>query len=338
MTGAPDHGDLDHLFQPARGRARRTQICAARGKWVPLAPHASHDLTISGSGVLRKLWCVFNPDGKPLEAMRTLTEHRDFYRNIWIHIAFDDSDAVQVSAPVSDFFLCGHGDIDDVDSALFQSVRIPPLDERPYQGALTCFAPMPFAECAKISFVNRNGIPARMIAGFDWLQRDDLPAPLHHFHASFTHKRSHAGPMVLLDRREAEGAFIGLGLYVNNRDRTLRWHEGAERFDIDGDRQPLVGTGGEDYFCLAWGFRRPLSRPLFGVTCARPHDGAPSLRSGTFNPAGEFAMYRFHLPDRIPFTRSLRLAFPGASSGRPENAMPLEFRSVAYWYGRPRAA
>jgi hypothetical protein len=327
MTRAFGDGDPDQLFQPVRGRARRARICAARGKWVHLAPRASHDLTLAGAGVLRRLWCVFNPDGTPSVSMRTLTRHPDFYRNIWLHIAFDDVGDVQVSAPLADFFLLGHGDLDDVDSRFFQVVRIPPLEAPPYQGALTCVAPMPFAECARISFVNRNDIPVRLIASVDWLERDDLPHPVHHFHATFAHKRAHRGPMVLLDRRAAEGTFIGLGLYVNNRDATSRWHEGAERFEIDGG-PALSGTGAEDYFSLAWGFRRVLSRAHFGVTCARPHDGERSLPNGRFNPAGEFAMYRFHAHDPMPFARSLRLSFPVG------NGAPVEFRSVAYWYGR----
>mgnify|MGYP000552795583 CR=1 FL=1 len=150
MTGTRGAANPDPLFQRLRGRARRAQICAARGKWVPLAPRASHDLTIGGAGVLRRLWCVFNPEGTPGEAMRALARHRQFYPNIWLHIAFDDTGEVQVSAPVADFFLLGHGDIDDVDSALFQSVRVPPVAAPPYQGALTCFTPMPFAESARM--------------------------------------------------------------------------------------------------------------------------------------------------------------------------------------------
>ena len=318
---------MDHLFEGLRGRARRAAICTG-GKWVPVAPQASRDLTITGAGVLRRLWCVFNAEGRPAQSMEALAAHPDFYHNIWVHIAFDDTGEVQVSAPVADFFLLGHGDVDDVDSAFFQVVRIPPLDARPYQGALTCLAPMPFAECAKISFVNRNPMPIRMIAGIDWLERDDLAAPVRHFHATFTHRPRHTGPMVILDRRDREGAFAGLGLYVNNRERTSRWHEGAERFEIDGRRPALVGTGAEDYFSLAWGFRRTLTRAHFGVTCARPHGGQHSLPSGTFNPAGEFAMYRFHVHDPIPFERALRLSFPGGGT------VPLEYRAVAYWYGR----
>ena len=128
--------------------------------------------------------------------------------------------------------------------------------------------------------------------------------------------------------------FVGLGLYVNNRDRSNRWHEGRESFTVDDSPDQIVGTGGEDYFCLAWGFRRLITRPLFGVTCLRPHNGSPSLKSGTFNPAGEYAMYRFHLHDSVSVNRSIELRFARVGVGKSATTTPLEFRSVAYWYGR----
>lgn len=309
-------------------------MCERPGKWISLAPRESRDLTLTGSGVLRRIWCVFNAAGRASEAMAALRAHPGLYRNIWIHIAFDDSEVVQVSAPVSDFFLCGHGDLEDVDCSYIQSVRIPPLDAPPYQAALNCFAPMPFAHQAKISFANRNPFPVRLIASFDWLERDDLEPAVRHFHATYTHKRSHRGPMVLLDARGVEGQFVGLGLYVNNRDAAYRWHEPAEHFTIDDRAEPLVGTGGEDYFCLAWGFRRLLSRERFGVTCMRPQGGSPTLAAGGFNPAGEYAMYRFHPDDPVPFERSLRLSLGTGGGARSGSVPPLEFRSVAYWYGR----
>lgn len=324
-SGVPTPGAVS---RPPEGTARRAHICAPQGKWVSLDPGASRDLTLSGAGVLRRLWCVFNPLGRPPEAMRTLTRHPEFYRNIWLHIAFDDVGDVHVSAPVADFFLLGHGEIDDLDSRWFQSVRIPPLAEPPFQGALTCLAPMPFAECARLSFVNRNPIPIRVIASVDWLETAPPATPPRYFHATYAHGRR--TPLVLLDRREHEGTFVGLGLSVHNEDPAARWHEDPERFELDGKR--LIGTGAEDYFCLAWGFRRQLSRPLFGVTCARPQGGASSLPSGTFNPAGTFAMYRLHDGDPLPFTRSVRLSF----ANRCRVTAPFAFRAVSYWYGRRR--
>lgn len=332
---SPTH-DSEHLFHSTPGTVRRAQICARNGKWVHLEPNASHDLTLTGTGVLRKLWCVFNADGKPLEAMSRLKQHRDLYRNIWLHIAFDDRGEVQVSAPLADFFLFGHGDLEDIDSHYFQSVRIPPLDESPYQGALTCFARMPFEHCAKLSFVNKNSVPVRLIASLDWLQVGEFEQPVYHFHATYRHSRPRTQSMVLLDRRNVEGNFVGLGLYVDNRDESNRWHEVAESFTLDDRPDPLRGTGGEDYFCLAWGFRRLLQRGQFGVTCMRPYNGTTTLESGRFNPAGRYAMYRFHLHDPLPFRHSIRLAFPVKATADPAARPPMEYRSVAFWYGRSR--
>lgn len=328
--------DLEDDVRAVAGRVRRAHMCERTGKWIVLDPRRSCDVTLDGAGVLRRIWCVFNAAGNAATAMATLRAQRELYRNIWIHIAFDDSDVVQVSAPVADFFLCGHGDLEDVDSRYFQVVRIPPLADPPYQAALNCFAPMPFARQAKISFLNRNDFPVRLIASFDWLERDDVASPVLHFNATYTHKRAHGGPMVVLDVRRVQGHFVGVGLYVRNRDAAYRWHEPAERFAIDG-RDPLVGTGCEDYFCLAWGFRRLVSRSRFGVICMRPNGGSPTLPGGGFNPAGEYAMYRFHHEDPVPFARRISLSL-GPFGRRGATRTPaLEFRSVAYWYGRPLA-
>jgi hypothetical protein len=277
---------------------------------------------------------VFNAEGNPAVAMDALRQHRDLYRKIWLHVAFDAHGEAQVSAPLADFFLFGHGDLEDVDSHYLQAVRIPPFEDPPYQGALTCFAPMPFEAGARISFVNRNEIPVRVIAAFDWLEREHPDPPLY-FHASHVHRRIGDGPIVVLDRRETRGTFVGLGLYVANSDSTYRWHEGWDAFTIDG-AAPEPGTGVEDYFGLAWGFRRRVSRPLFGVTCVRPRDGSTTLASGRFDPAGEFAMYRFHPHDPVSFERSLRIDFltPRRRAGGADP--PLEYRSVAFWYGRGR--
>ncbi|MBX3024954.1 DUF2961 domain-containing protein [bacterium] len=126
-----------------------------------------------------------------------------------------------------------------------------------------------------------------------------------HFHATYTQSDRTGGPLVRSTPATLRASNAGVGLLCNNREATHRWHEPAEFFAID-DTQPLVGTGVEDYFCLAWGFRRRLSRERFGVTCMRPHGGSPTLEGGGFNPAGEYAMYRFHADDPVPFERSLR--------------------------------
>lgn len=309
------------------GQLRRARILALPGKWVRLGQRESANLALDGAGVLRRIWCVCNTEGQPDASMDTLRQHRDIYRNIWLHIVFDGHTEAQVSAPLADFFLFGHGDLEDVDSHYLQAVRIPPLDEPPYQGALSCFVPMPFARGAQISFENRNEIPVRLIASCDWIEQQPVEEPLH-FHATFTHRLSGGGPIVVLDRRQAAGTFFGLGLYVSNADPAHRWHEAPDILTIDGQGE-VPGTGVEDYFGLAWGFRQRVSRSSFGVTCARARSGSTTLPTGRFDAVGEFAMYRFHLHDPVSFTQSFRLQFGKAHPS-------LEYRSVAFWYGRHR--
>ena len=98
-------------------------------------------------------------------------------------------------------------------------------------------------------------------------------------------------------------------------------------FEIDGESWPprLHGTGMEDYFNLAWGVRHTDCRPEYGVTFLEKRLEDRS------QVAGLFSMYRFHLNDPIPFTKSLRASVEHGHA----NDCEAFFRSVAYWYGRP---
>jgi hypothetical protein len=97
-------------------------------------------------------------------------------------------------------------------------------------------------------------------------------------------------------------------------------------FIIDEEPWPprVHGTGTEDMFGLAWGFRVVDNRPLHGITFLekQPDDIHPI--------DGRFAMYRFHLESPIPFTRSLRASLEHGHA----NDCRAYYRSTAYWYGR----
>jgi hypothetical protein len=124
------------------------------------------------------------------------------------------------------------------------------------------------------------------------------------------------------------GHYIGTVLSV--QIRTRGWFgEGDDRFYIDGDEEPgLHGTGSEDYFCDAWGFRE-FMRPFYGVV----------LMEG-FEFGDRLTVYRWHVPDPIRFQKSLRFEIEhkgsaydaagksvGGHSERPDH-----FSSVAFWY------
>ena len=89
----------------------------------------------------------------------------------------------------------------------------------------------------------------------------------------------------------------------------------------------MRGTGTEDYFCDGWGFREQ-SGPFYGTP----------LWEG-YNTGDRGSAYRWHIPDPVAFTKSLRVEiehkgsqlFPdGASSGFIERDDLMS--SVAYWY------
>jgi hypothetical protein len=107
------------------------------------------------------------------------------------------------------------------------------------------------------------------------------------------------------------------------------WYgEGDDFFFIDGETEPrLLGTGTEDYFCDAWGFREQ-DGPFYGTPL---WEGREAGNRGT--------AYRFHLADPVPFKKSLRVEIEhkgaqqfkdGASSGFIERDDLMS--SVALWY------
>jgi hypothetical protein len=88
---------------------------------------------------------------------------------------------------------------------------------------------------------------------------------------------------------------------------------------VDGAEQPqLQGTGSEDYFCGAWAYSEPFSNLYFGC----PLIVGGHVRNALWN------VYRYHLEDPIPFTKSIKVTIEhGHANNRKD-----DFSSVAYWY------
>ncbi len=108
--------------------------------------------------------------------------------------------------------------------------------------------------------------------------------------------------------------------------------EGDDFFYIDGEPVPsLQGTGSEDYFNDAWGFR----------TRTGPWFGQPRWQGDTAGDSG--VCYRWHLLDPVHFSQSLKVAIEHKGN-RDEDIdgffleRPDFFSSVAYWYqtGQPK--
>jgi hypothetical protein len=102
--------------------------------------------------------------------------------------------------------------------------------------------------------------------------------------------------------------------------------EGDDFFYIDGEKVPsLQGTGSEDYFNDAWGFR-PRTGPWFGQ---------PRWQGDTAGDSG--VCYRWHLLDPVHFTKSLKVSIEHRGNLDEDTdgfflERPDFFSSVAFWY------
>jgi hypothetical protein len=141
---------------------------------------------------------------------------------------------------------------------------------------------------------------------------------------------------------ETTGRGHYVGTVYSAHQMEMGWFgEGDDFFFIDGAEYPqLRGTGTEDYFNDAWGFRAHC-KPYSGVT----------LYDGVF-PGDRVTAYRWHIADPIPFRSSLRVEMehrgsvfnPDLERGGVINfelggflERPDWVSSVTFWYQSPAA-
>jgi hypothetical protein len=258
---------------------------------------------LKGPGMITHLW-------------NTISSEEPFYaRLLVLRIYWDGEAHPSVEAPVGDFFGVGHGlDI--------------PFDSLPVRvtsggKARNCYWRMPFGESARITVTNEGWLTGSIYSYVDWVQLTDLPPGTPYFHAMYRQEHpALMGQRYLLADITGRGHYVGT--LLNIRARYDAWYgEGDDFFFIDGDEAPtLKGTGTEDYFGDAWGFREQHG-PFYGATKVQMYEG------------GYNSFYRWHIADPIIFRKSLRAeiehtGFPG--NGEDYQERDDDFSSVAYWY------
>jgi D-arabinan exo alpha-(1,3)/(1,5)-arabinofuranosidase (non-reducing end) len=178
-------------------------------------------------------------------------------------------------------------------------------------GVLTMWWPMPFRESAAIGLAGARGSVSAT------LSRDPgLPAALGRGEAGYFRATSRAGatvpgrPWRVL---EASGAGLLVGISATLRGPASQRHlEGDETIVADG--RALRGTGTEDLFegGFYWHFG----------TRSLPLVGSPARRGRTRS------MYRWLIPDAVPFSR--RLTFTLEHGDRNRDAG--RYSTTALWY------
>ena len=241
----------------------------------------------TGPGRVVHIWCTIS------------AAERNYPRRMTLRMYWDGENDPSVEAPIGDFFAVGHGMDVDVNSV---PVRVT-SDGR----ARNCYWPMPFRKSARITITNDGKKPVHAFYyQVDWQKLPALGSELPYFHARYRQEDSlKPGRYVILDA-EGKGHYVGTVMSVRANSGTW-FGEGDDFFFIDGESEPsLRGTGTEDYVGDAWGFRR-FDGPYYGVPI---WEGRETDSLTTY--------YRWHIPDPIAFSKSMRLEIEhtGSASDR----------------------
>jgi len=260
--------------------------------------------------------------GKITHIWFTISDNERFYgKKLVLKMFWDNEENPSVEVPLNDFFLQGHGKDVIIDSAPFRVTS---------EGkARNCYFVMPFRKSARIEVTNEGNEPVNAFYYYiDWQKEKSLPKDTIYFHASYRQSfPTEKGKDYQIADIEGSGTYVGTMLSVMNLSPSW-FGEGDDRFYIDGETIPSIqGTGTEDYFCDAWGFRK-FHGMYYGVPI---YDG--------MNTGDKITAYRFHIPDPITFKKSLvmeiehkgAVALPDGSWDGYQERFD-NFSSVAYWY------
>jgi len=283
-----------------------------------IAPKQTFTLgELQGPGIITHIWFTIAADDPC------------FPRSLTLRIYWDDEKEPAVESPLGDFFGVGHG-------------LLTPLNSLPVQissegRAYNCYWLMPFRKSAKITITNDS--PDKAVGALyymvDWLQVKSLPEDIPYFHAQYRQEYPcEMGKDYLILNTAGKGFYVGMVL--STQANQPGWFgEGDDRFYIDGEEVPsLQGTGTEDYFNDAWGFRS-FNQPYHGV----------SIWEG-FDVDDRGTAYRWHIQDPIPFSKSLMVTIEhkGQSydwqTGQFTSGFAERddfFSSVAFWYQTGKA-
>ena len=253
---------------------------------------------LEGPGLIHHIWV-------------TIAAEAFYGRKIVLRMYWDGESAPSVEAPIGDFFAVGHGLDRNVDSL--------PIACSSDGRARNCYWQMPFRKSARITVTNEG---TREIAAFyyyvDYRRVASLPADAAYFHAQYRQDAPPpAGANYLILEAEGRGHYVGCNLSILQRAMGW-WGEGDDMIYVDGETAPsLHGTGSEDYFSNAWGMQEN----------AKPFYGCP-LQEDDFQAGSKATVFRFHVPDPIPFKTSIRVTIEhGDNNDRSDYDS-----SVAYWY------
>jgi hypothetical protein len=233
-------------------------------------------------------------------------------RSCLLEMTFDGE--ATVSAPLGDFFGTAPG--------LNPFLSLPLGTSK--EGLLSSRWVMPFQKTAEVRVRNLGQAPVSFAASlvaqpYTWTDRSLL------FHAKWRGEFDvPSDPKFDWNYLTAsgQGVFAGVAFTIDNPVRDW-WGEGDEKIYVDGETFPShFGTGTEDYYGYAWCFPALFTHAYHNQTrCDGP---------GNY---GRTAVNRWHILDRIPFTRDFRFDMELWHWKSCKNNLGV----TSYWYARPGA-
>ncbi len=256
-------------------------------------------LNVQGAGSIRRMW--FTLQDRSAEMLRSLK----------LEAFWDGAAMPAVSVPFGDFFGAILGRAVPFENELFAD---------PEGRSFLCYIPMPFRKAARITLTNESprDIPA-LYYDIDYLTAAAPDEELLYFHAAWRreHSTEPGRDFEILPRVRGEGRFLGAHLgVIANPEYTGWWGEGEVKMYIDGDRAlpTLAGTGAEDYIGTGWGegvFQHRYSGALVAD-----------------NERGQFAFYRYHVPDPVYFHKDLRVTIQPLGGDTKAKVLEMMLRGI----------
>ncbi len=234
-------------------------------------------------------------------------------RGVIVKVSFDGEKCVE--APLGDVFGTGPG------HNKFSTLPLGMTSD----DEMYCNWFMPFKESAVIELVNHTDQEVTIsgeiaLKDYSWTDRSM------HFHAKWRVQwEVPSRPMIDWNYLTAEGrgVFAGVSFTIDNPVKDW-WGEGDEKIYVDGEKFPShFGTGTEDYYGYAWCWPGLFTHAYH----AQPRCDGP----GNY---GRTSVNRFHIIDRIPFTKSFKFDM---ELWHWHPTCKVNMGIVAYWYARPGA-
>lgn len=232
-------------------------------------------------------------------------------RGLVVKVQFDGEPCIE--APLGDFFASAPG--------------INPFATLPLgmtkDGQMICQWFMPFKDSAVVEVVNHSGQNVTLhgdvtLEDYAWTERSM------HFHAKWrTQFDVPTRPMIDWNYLTVtgQGVFAGVAFAIDSPVKVW-WGEGDEKIYVDGEKFPShFGTGTEDYYGYAWGSPQLFSHAYH----AQPRCDGP-------NNYGRTSLNRFHILDRVPFTKDFRFDM---ELWHWDEHCKVNLAVTAYWYARP---